>query len=70
MERTGGSVPYHRIYEQHQGGGGVETAKRDRAVLRQYLIKFVYFFNHCDLTGCSYVYGWVVLAKKAPQRQR
>jgi hypothetical protein len=41
--------------------------KRDRAVLRQYSIKFVYFFNHCDLSGCNTVYGWVVLPKKAPQ---
>jgi hypothetical protein len=42
--------------------------KRDRAVLRQYSIKFVYFFNHCCLSGCSNVYGWVVLPKKAHQR--
>jgi hypothetical protein len=50
------------------GGGGVETAKRHRAVLRQYSIEFVYFFNHCDLSGCSNVYGWVVLPKKAHRR--
>jgi hypothetical protein len=44
----------------------VETARRNRAVLHQYWIKFVYFFNHCGLWGCSNVYGWAVLAKKAP----
>jgi hypothetical protein len=50
MERTGGSVPYHRIY----------------MVVEAWVWR--YFFNHCDLSGCSNVYGWVVLPKKAHQR--
>jgi hypothetical protein len=48
---------------RRQGEIHVDTWKRaKRDVLRQYSIKLIYFLNHCCLSGCSNVYGWVVLA--------
>jgi hypothetical protein len=45
-----------------------KTAKRGMAVLHQYPIKFLYFFNIHSLLGSSNMYGWVVWVEKVPHR--